>query len=105
MTQDTRSTASRKESGAAKRRARAEAIARQAQLIERWRAGQYSGCFYDIPAMLRIDGDEVVASLGARFPIAHAKRGLAFVRKAHESGKPTFVTDTRSTSARTPLTG
>ena len=30
--------------------------------------------------MLRIEGDEVVTSRGARFPISHAKRGLALVR-------------------------
>ena len=69
------------------KRERAEAIARQQELITKWRAGQYSGCLYDIPAMLRIDGDEVVTSRGARFPISHAKRALAFVRKIRESGQ------------------
>ena len=38
--------------------------------------------------MLRIDGDEVLTSRGARFPISHAKRALAFVRKVRESGQP-----------------
>jgi hypothetical protein len=56
-------------------------------LITKWRAGQYSGCLYDVPAMLRIDGDEVVTSRGARFPVSHAKRALAFVRKVRESGQ------------------
>ena len=37
--------------------------------------------------MLRIDGDEVVTSRGARFPVSHAKRALAFVRKIRESQK------------------
>ncbi len=67
------------------KRERAEAIVRQQELITKWRAGQYSGCLYDVPAMLRIDGDEVVTSRGARFPVSHAKRGLAFVRKVRES--------------------
>jgi hypothetical protein len=69
------------------KRGRAEAIARQVELIEQWRAGQYSGCLYDVPAMLRIDGEEVVTSRGARFPVSHAKRALAFVRKVRESGQ------------------
>jgi len=69
------------------KRERAEAIVRQQELITKCRAGQYSGCLYDIPAMLRIDGDEVVTSRGARFPISHAKRALAFVRKVRQSGQ------------------
>jgi hypothetical protein len=69
------------------KRARAEAIVRQQELIAKWRAGQYTGCLYDVPAMLRIDGNEVVTSRGARFPVSHAKRALAFVRKVRESGQ------------------
>jgi hypothetical protein len=37
--------------------------------------------------MLRIDGDEVVTSRGARFPISHAKRALAFIRRVREFGQ------------------
>jgi hypothetical protein len=70
------------------KRDRAEALARQQELITKWRAGQYSGCLYDVPAMLRIIGDEVQTSRGVRFPISHAKRGLAFVHKVRESGQP-----------------
>ena len=69
------------------KRERAEALVRQQELITKWRAGQYSGCLYDVPVMLRIDGDEVVTSRGARFPVSHAKRALAFVRKVRESGQ------------------
>ena len=69
------------------KRERAEAIIRQQELITKWRAGQYSGCLYDVPPMLRIDGNEVVTSRGARFPVSNAKRALAFVRKVHESGQ------------------
>lgn len=69
------------------KRERAEAIARQQELITKWRAGQYSGCLHDVPVMLRIDGNEVVTSRGARFPVSHAKRALAFVRKIRESGQ------------------
>jgi hypothetical protein len=69
------------------KRERAEALVRQQELITKWRAGQYSGCLHDVPVMLRIDGDEVVTSRGARFPVSHAKRALAFVRKVRESQK------------------
>lgn len=69
------------------KRERAEAIVRQQELITKWRAGQYSGYLYDVPAMLRIDGNEVVTSRGARFPVSHARRALAFVREVHESGQ------------------
>jgi hypothetical protein len=69
------------------KRDRAEAIVRQQELIANWRAGQYSGCLYDVPTMLRIDGDEVLTSRGARFLVSHAKRALAFVRKVRESGQ------------------
>jgi hypothetical protein len=69
------------------KRERFEALVRQQGLIAKWRAGEYSGCLYDVPAMLRIDGNEVVTSRGARFPVSHAKRALAFVRKVHESGQ------------------
>src|SRR5258708_686005 len=67
------------------KRERAEALVRQQDLITKWRAGLYSGYLYDVPAMLRIDGDEVVTSRGARFPVSHAKRALAFVRKIRAS--------------------
>jgi hypothetical protein len=69
------------------KRERAEALIRQQELITKWRSGQYSGCLYDVPVMLRIDGDEVVTSRRARFPVSHAKRALAFVRKVRESQK------------------
>jgi hypothetical protein len=69
------------------KRERTEAIVRQQELITKWRAGLYSGYLYDVPTMLRIDGDEVQTSRGARFPISHAKRALAFVRKIRESQK------------------
>jgi hypothetical protein len=70
------------------KRERADAIIRQQELITRWRAGLCSGCFYDVPAMLRVVGNEVETSQGARFPIANAKRGLALVRKVRKSGQP-----------------
>jgi len=62
-----------------------EAI-RHSENMAQWRAGEYHGGFpYGFPTMLRIVGDEVQTSLGARFPISHAKRALAFVRKVRDS--------------------
>jgi hypothetical protein len=69
------------------KRERAEAIVRQQELITKSRASEYHGCLYDIPVMLRIAGDELQTSRGARFPVSHAKRALAFVRKVRESGQ------------------
>ncbi len=68
------------------KRERAQAVVRQQELIIKWRAGEYSGFFYDVPIMLRIVGSEVETSRGARIPVSHAKRGLAFVRHVVASG-------------------
>jgi hypothetical protein len=70
------------------KRERAEALARQAERIERWRAGEDAGgFFYDVPTMLRIEGAEVVTSRGVRVPVSHARRALALVRSVRESGQ------------------
>jgi len=62
-----------------------EAI-RHSENMAKWRAGEYHGGFpYGFPTMLRIVGDEVQTSLGARFPVSHAKRALSFVRNVRES--------------------
>jgi hypothetical protein len=64
-----------------------EAI-RHSENMTKWRASEYHGGFpYGFPTMLRIIGDEVQTSRGARFPVSHAKRALAFVRKVRESGQ------------------
>ena len=69
-------------------------------LCERWRKGEnvniprpnYAWYDYDqrpgvLPTMLRVSGNEVETSLGARVPVSHAKRGLAFVRRVVVSGQ------------------
>lgn len=48
---------------------------------------EHTTYFNAIPAMLRIDGHEVETSRGARFPIMHAKRGLALVRAVMARGE------------------
>jgi hypothetical protein len=59
----------------------------QAEQIQRFLAGDpYASYVAGVSPMLRVVGDEVETSLGARFPRAHAIRGLAFVRKVRASG-------------------
>src|SRR6266403_280024 len=72
--------ASAKKAAETKRKAEEDCI-RWAAAAEQWRAGEYHHTLpYSLPTMLRIEGDEVVTSRGARFPISHAKRGLSLVR-------------------------
>jgi hypothetical protein len=60
----------------------------QAEQIQRFLAGDpYASYVAGVSPMLRVVGDEVETSLGARFPRAHAIRGLAFVRKVRASGQ------------------
>ena len=72
--------ASAKKTAETKRKAEEDRV-RWAQVAEQWRNGEYHHFLpYSLPTMLRIEGDEVVTSRGARFPISHAKRGLVLVR-------------------------
>jgi hypothetical protein len=60
----------------------------QADQIQRFLAGDpYASYIAGVSPMLRVIGDEVETSLGARFPRAHAIRGLAFVRAVRASGR------------------
>jgi hypothetical protein len=60
----------------------------QAEQIQRFLAGDpYASYVSGMSPMLRVVGDEVETSLGARFPRAHAIRGLAFVRAVRASGR------------------
>jgi hypothetical protein len=67
---------------AAKSRREAEEKRRRAlSSADEWRAG--GGHHYllnIIPTMLRLEGNDVVTSRGARFPISHAKRALSLIR-------------------------
>ena len=72
--------ASAKKAAETKRKVEEDRV-RWAATAEQWRRGEYHHYLpYSIPTMLRIEGGEVVTSRGARFPITHAKRGLALVR-------------------------
>ncbi len=60
----------------------------QADRIQRFRAGDPNVSYIPgVSPMLRIVGDEVQTSLGARFPVVHALRALTFVRRVRESGQ------------------
>ena len=60
----------------------------QAEQIQRFLAGDpYASHIAGVSPMLRVVGDQVETSLGARFPRAHAIRGLAFVRAVRASGR------------------
>lgn len=60
----------------------------QADQIQRFQAGDpHVSYISGVSPMLRVVGDEVQTSLGARFPVSHAIRGLAFIRKVRESGQ------------------
>ena len=79
--------ASAKKAAETKRKTEEERV-RWAQAAEQWRQGEYHHYLpYSLPTMLRIEGDEVVTSHGARFPIAHAKRGLVLVRAVMASAE------------------
>lgn len=77
--------ASARKAVAAKERARLRAI-ELAEAIGKWQSGEIHSLPWDAPAVLRIEGDEVVTSKGARVPVNHAKRGLRFVREVVASG-------------------
>lgn len=60
----------------------------QADRIQRFRAGDPQASYVrGVSPMLRVIGDEVQTSLGARFPISHALRALAFVRRVRKSSQ------------------
>jgi hypothetical protein len=60
----------------------------QADRIQRFRAGDSNVSYIPgISPMLRVVGDEVQTSLGARLPVSHARLGLAFIHKVRESGQ------------------
>jgi len=60
----------------------------QAEQIQRFLAGDlYASYIAGVSPMLRVIGDEVETSLGAHFPLSHAIRALALVRRIRASGR------------------
>lgn len=77
---------------AEKRKAKRERLARvareSAEKVERWKAGERVELPYSLERIyLRIEGDELVTSRGARVPVTHAKRVLGIVRSIREKGE------------------
>lgn len=66
---------------------RAAKIERQRENIEAWRRGEYHFPLYGVPVMLRVDGDEIVTSHGARFPVEHGKRAFKAIAAIKASGQ------------------
>ena len=72
---------------ATEKRKRAQRLIELQADIRAWQAGERNSLPWDAPAVIRIEGDEVVTSKGARVPVSHAKRGLRFVREVVKSGQ------------------
>ncbi len=70
------------------RLAKIERAKLDAEQAEEWRNGTYSGYLYNHPVMLRINGEDIETSRGARVPVSHALRGLRFVRAVVARGEP-----------------
>ena len=64
--------------------------AKSADIIAAWKAGDTCARLrntYDLPVYLRVMGGEIETSKGARIPLAHAVRGLKFVRAVVGKGE------------------
>lgn len=70
----------------AERISREIAEAKDAENIPRWLAGENVSLSYNCGPMMRVEGDEVVTSLGARVPIEHARRSLLFCMAMRDKG-------------------
>ncbi len=68
------------------RKMRAERFARE---LEEWRNHEtnYIMEAHYFPPALRRDGDEVVTSLGAKFPLEHARKAWPFIRRIADAGQ------------------
>jgi hypothetical protein len=67
---------------------RAERAAKEAESLALWIGGQLAyGHFPNSPVALRINGNEIETTLGARVPLAHAKRALVLVRAVVSRGE------------------
>jgi hypothetical protein len=71
------------------KQARAERLLKLAGCIQDWRngIGDSWALPYDVPTMLRINGDEIETSKGAKVPMSHAKRALTLVRAVISRGE------------------
>lgn len=72
----------RREARKAEKQREAEAEAREA-----FRAGNWHSALRSLPVMLRVDGNEIVTSHGARFPVEHGKRAFKAIVAIKASGQ------------------
>lgn len=70
----------------AERKAREIADAKDAENIPKWLAGENVRLSYQCSPLMRVEGEEVVTSLGARVPVDHARRSLLFCVAMREKG-------------------
>jgi len=72
-----------------KRKQRAE-VSRQREAMERiqrWVDGESDSCPSDGPIRLRIKGDELQTSRGARVPLEHAIKAFRIIKRLHDKGQ------------------
>ena len=74
-----------------KARAEEQADAQQVELEKRhiteWRTGTWNGVLWHVPVMLRIKGDEIETSKGARIPLDHAPHLFKLWRTCIDTGR------------------
>ncbi len=70
----------------AERIAKEKAEKEDAEKIPKWLAGENVILSYRCGPLMRVEGDEVVTSRGARVPIEHCKRSLLFCFSMREKG-------------------
>lgn len=72
---------------------KAEKIKQQAEDLEKWRNGEDIRSYFEVTA-LRIQGDEIQTTKGARIPVSHAIRAWPILKQMIEDG--CFMSDIRS---------
>lgn len=77
---------------AAEKIRKAEKIAEQAEALEKWRNGENVYRNFEVTA-LRINGDEVETSRGARIPLDHAVKAWPLLKRLHDSGQEYIAGD------------
>jgi len=73
-------------------RERSERAAKVPEIMDAWKRGENPASiawweYNQLPTMLRVVGNEIETSRGARFPIEHARHALPLIRKVWESGE------------------
>lgn len=66
---------------------RAEKIQEEKEALEKWRAGEYNGWRNFEVTALRINGDQVETSKGAKIPLDHAIKAWPLLKRLHDSGQ------------------